>query len=108
MNATVRAKVIGVDIPFQHETTNLTILRKEERRIRRKQQNCYILSHPLYVHDDGTPVVLYSVCRNCRIDEEGPPGVFFHEAPNEVQAVAGVEEEGEPLPAEVATILPWR
>jgi hypothetical protein len=105
-NATVRAKVIGVDIPFHHETTTLRIIRREEQRIRQKNQMCYILNHASYIHDDGSPVVLYAVCRNCKIEEEGPPGEYFVEVPTIVAGPEQQEQEGEALPPEVLTILP--
>jgi hypothetical protein len=40
------------------------------------------------------PVVLYAVCRNCKIEEEGPPGEFFTQAPNINMPAEGEDVDG--------------
>jgi hypothetical protein len=101
----VKAQVIGVDVPFQHETINLHIARKEEKRVRRKQQMCYVLHHPDYTNDDGTAIDLYSVCRNCRIEEEGAPEDLFN---NPIERVVETEDEDseDELPADIIALRP--
>ena len=101
-SAIVREKVPGVQIGFHHETLHLTIKRKEEKRVNRRQQWCYVLHHDSYVTADGMPIELHAVCKHCKIITEGPPAGFFRqeEAPQE-EAEAAAQQEPAAFPEAV-------
>jgi Transposase IS4 len=93
----VKTQVPGVAIPANHVTVSLTIVRMEAKLVRRAMQQCYILHHPSYQESDGSPIELHTVCRHCKILEEGPADGIFVVVPPAVEA----DEEMAPVPVEV-------
>jgi hypothetical protein len=53
---------------------------------------CYVFHHPNCSNNDGSPIELYSVCRNCRINEEGPLEDLFNNPVERAEVAAAVEE----------------
>ena len=77
-SALVMNRAPGVQIPLNHVTFELKIVRLEEKNFRRKLQMCYVLRHTKYVGDDGeTALELYAVKSKCKLLEEEPPEIFF-------------------------------
>jgi hypothetical protein len=85
---------------FAHETINLVMVGIAEKNVRRKVQNCYILHHDNFKNEDGSFKELYAVCRNCRIEQEGPAEGFFVD---EVEAV--VVEDASVVDADVQPVF---
>jgi hypothetical protein len=85
---------------FAHETINLVMVGIAEKNVRRKVQNCYILHHDKFKNDDGSFKEIYAVCRNCRIEQEGPAEGFFVD---EVEAV--VAEDATVVDADVHPVF---
>jgi Transposase IS4 len=103
-SARVRDQVPNVAIPANHVTVSLTIVRMEEKRVRRQMQQCYVLHHDAYVNDDGSPLELHAVCRNCKVVEEGRPQDFFNPTVPEVPLPPALIEVG--CPAEILGYRP--
>lgn len=61
------------------------VIRREVKKISRKDQEAIVFSHNDYVDDDGTLIELHAVIRFCKILQEGPPAQFFVDNSSDVE-----------------------
>jgi hypothetical protein len=65
------------NIPKNHITTDLVVIRQQSITITRRKQLCCVYRHPNYVKENGDPLELHSIKRFTNIIEEGDPDLFF-------------------------------